>query len=120
MINYPKSGETEASASTLLNAAPQPRQIGSKLVDVIERDDGAVTAYSQNGTVYSVRIKSPFAGDVRGIKIGDTKDEVIRVLGKPNRLWPVHDGIDRWFYDAKSFMRVDFDPETNLVECIYV
>ncbi|MFL9872419.1 hypothetical protein [Paraburkholderia megapolitana] len=119
-MDYPLSGETEAHASFILNAVPQQKQIGSKVVNSIERGDGAVTAYSQNGKVYSVRIRSPFSGDVRGIRIGYTKDEVIRVLGKPNKLWPVHDGIARWFYDAESFMRVDFDPETNVVEFIYV
>lgn len=119
-MDYPASGDTEASASMLLNATPQPKQIGGNIANVIERSDGAVTAYSKNGKIYSVRIKSPFSGDVRGIKIGDSKSEVIRLLGKPNRLWPVHDGIDRWFYDSQSFMRVDFNPETDLVEFIYL
>lgn len=119
-MDYPVTGETEAAASVMLNAIPQPKQIGSNMVTSIERGDGAVTAFSKGGKVYSVRIKAPFSGDVRGIKIGYTKDNVVRVLGKPDRLWPVHDGIDRWFYDAKSFMRVDFNPETSLVEFIYV
>ncbi|HEM7881214.1 TPA: hypothetical protein U2L31_007700 [Burkholderia contaminans] len=119
-MDYPLSGDAEAAAASLLNASPQPKKIGAKTVNSIERADGAVTAFSENGKVYSVRIRSPFSGDVRGIKIGYTKDAVVRVLGRPDRLWPVHDGIDRWFYDAKTFMRVDFNPDSDLVEFIYV
>lgn len=107
-MDYPLSGDAEATAASLLNASPQPKKIGAKTVNAIERADGAATAFSENGKVYSVRLRSPFSGDVRGIKIGYTKDAVIRVLGKPDRLWPVHDGIDRWFYDGKDVLESGF------------
>jgi len=39
--------------------------------------------------------------------------------GKPDRKWPVEDGITRWLYDA-PFPRVDFAPQTKIVETVFI
>jgi hypothetical protein len=68
--------------------------------------------------VKSILIGAPCNASIRGVTIGMTQEQVVRAAGKPTRYWPVHDGVDRWLYDGDDFMRVDFDPEDNLVRRI--
>lgn len=119
-LKYPVSGMSVTSISEMLQSGSEERQIGDKTVSVIERSDGGITAYFKDGRAYSVRLKSPFDGEVRGVRIGDDKHKVLSILGQPRRVWPVHDGTDRWFYDAQSFMRVDFVAGGDVIEFIYV
>lgn len=67
--------------------------------------------------VYSIRFNSPYAYAIEGIKIGDTKEDVVNMRGKPDRHFPVP-VIQAWIYDKPTFLRIDFNRETNRVEKI--
>jgi hypothetical protein len=69
--------------------------------------------------VYSIRFDFPYPYAIEGVRIGDTKEEVIITKGKPDRYFSVPDGKSRWIYDVPHFLRVDFDSETNRVENIF-
>ena len=75
--------------------------------------------FDENLCVRTLRFDSPFPGKIGGISIGDSKKTVRQVKGKPDRKWPVDDGIDRWLYDRGGYVRYDFDPETDTVKNIY-
>jgi len=75
--------------------------------------------FDENRCVRTLRFESPFPGKIGGIGIGDPKKTVRQVRGKPDRKWPVDDGIDRWLYDRGGYVRYDFDPETDTAKTIY-
>lgn len=75
--------------------------------------------FNENNQVYSIRFDSSYPYAIEGIRIGDTKEKVINMIGKPHRRFPLPDRKDRWFYDKPRFLRVDFDTETNRVEKIF-
>jgi len=82
-------------------------------------DLGFWVFFDDSAQVYSIRIDPPYLYAVEGVRIGDTKDKVLSVRGKPHRYFPVQDGTDRWLYDRPSFFRVDFNPDTDCVENIF-
>jgi hypothetical protein len=82
-------------------------------------ESGIWIFFDENLCVRTLRFDSPFPGKIGGIRIGDLKKTVRQVRGKPDRKWPVDDGIDRWLYDRGGYVRYDFDPETDAVKTIY-
>jgi hypothetical protein len=74
--------------------------------------------FRDGGLVYSIRFDAPFALPVNGVRIGDSRDQVRNVLGRPARLHPIDDK-ERWISDQPRFLRVDFDPRTARVDEIY-
>ncbi|MDR3322857.1 MAG: hypothetical protein LBS89_01475 [Zoogloeaceae bacterium] len=89
--------------------------------EVIETEDSAITAFCKEGIIDSVCIQAPFFGNVRGVHIGDSIDDVIGVLGKPTGIWKMTLDKEGWFYADEAFMRVDFSIELgNRVKMIYV
>lgn len=81
-------------------------------------DLGFWVFFDTSGLVYSLRYDGAFPYPVEGIRIGDTRDHVRKVRGNPDRVHPVADK-ERWLYDRPHFFRVDFDPETRLVERMF-
>jgi hypothetical protein len=69
--------------------------------------------------VTTVRFDPPFAGSIGGVCVGDAVDRVRAALGKPNRKWPVDDGVPRWFYDVIG-LRLDFDPSLKVLQTIFL
>jgi hypothetical protein len=99
----------------------QNKVIGSREYLVIESQDGAITAFFRDGKVYSVCIKAPFSGHVNGVHIEDSKEKVIQVLSEPVRIWEIDEDKEAWFFNTRSFLRVDFNPKLdNRVGMIYV
>ena len=82
-------------------------------------DLGFWVFFNEESKVYSIRYEAPYPFSIEGIKIGDHKEKVLEVRGKPNRHMPIPDGKTRWIYDRPRFIRMDFDPETNLIEKIF-
>jgi hypothetical protein len=39
--------------------------------------------FDRNGRIYTIRLDAPFAGTIKGIRIGDTAAKVLDVLGQP-------------------------------------
>jgi hypothetical protein len=119
--NYPISGMTEQEAMDILKAPVTKLIHGKDAYDVVDSPDSAITAFIGKGKVSSVRIQAPFSGDVRGIHIGDSEEEVLKTLGQPLRIWKRTLDVEGWFYDDKKFFRVDFSKELgDRVVRIYV
>jgi len=47
------------------------------------RTKGIWVFFNATGTVDTIRLDAPFAGDVLGVKLGDTTKQVIKKLGNP-------------------------------------
>jgi hypothetical protein len=47
------------------------------------RTKGIWAFFDSTGTVYTIRLDAPFAGNVLGVKIGDTAQQVTTKLGNP-------------------------------------
>jgi hypothetical protein len=74
--------------------------------------------FNESGIVYSIRFEAPFPDSIEGVLIGDSKDQVIGAIGKPQRLLPMPDSRNRWLYD-KLKIRVDFNDKSELVEKVF-
>jgi hypothetical protein len=98
---------------------PAEEQDGSITVHVLKAPEHGVEVFFEGDAVDTVAFEPPFSGAVRGVRIGATKEQVERMLGRPQRLWPVQDGVDRWLYEEPEFIRVDFDPQSDTVHAIY-
>jgi hypothetical protein len=81
-------------------------------------DLGAWVFFTGEGQVKSIRFNAPFALAVDGVCIGNTRDEVMKVRGRPDRFHPIDDK-ERWIYYGPPFLRVDFDPASNRVDKIF-
>lgn len=75
--------------------------------------------FNESGVAYSIRFDNPFPYHVNGIRIGDTKDQVLDALGEPQRYLPIPDSQNRWIYDKEVRIRVDFNGSTERVEKIF-
>src|SRR4030095_7387065 len=75
--------------------------------------------FNESGVVYSIRFDNPYPYPVGGIRIGDTKNHVLDVLGKPQRYLPIPDSQNRWIYDKEPRIRVDFNGQSERVEKIF-
>jgi hypothetical protein len=82
-------------------------------------EDGTSIYFSPQGRVETIHYEKPFVGRVEGIRIGDSADAVRKRRGKPDRKWPIPDGVDRWLYDGERFLRIDFSSRTGRVEHIF-
>jgi hypothetical protein len=117
-----QQGATLADVQTTLGTDDRPvaEQDGQRQLIVLRLPEHGVRLFfTEEDVVRTVRFDSPFPGAVRGIRIGATKEAVQRLLGEPDRPWPVADGVDRWLYDRPEFIRVDFDPATDTVRTIF-
>jgi hypothetical protein len=117
-----RQGTPLADVQTTLGTDDRPVTEQSderKLIVLRLPQHGVKVFFDDNDVVRTVRFESPFAGAVRGVRIGARKDDVRRLLGNPQRPWPVADGVDRWLYDEPEFIRVDFDPATDRVRSIF-
>lgn len=109
-----------AQAGLALESLPEPiSESDGKGCFYHLADLGFWVFFNEEGIVYSIRFDSFYPYPVEGIRIGDSKQQVLNVRGKPNRHFPVHDGKERWIYDTPRFLRVDFDPENGCVEKIF-
>lgn len=82
-------------------------------------DVGVWVFFNEHNKVYSIRFDAPFAHAIEGVKIGDTKDAVVAARGQPDRQMQMPDRKARWIWDRPRFLRVDFDPKTNVVEKVF-
>jgi hypothetical protein len=119
-----REGSTLADVQSAMDTREKPaaEQDGSMVVHVLKAPEHGVEVFFKDDdedVVDTVAFEPPFSGAVRGVRIGATKEQVERMLGRPQRLWPVQDGIDRWLYEEPEFIRVDFDPQTDTVGSIY-
>lgn len=104
-----------------LNTDQEPHEIkqGTKTFLVLSFPEDGVFIFLKENTATTIKYEHPFLESVDGVNIKDSKETVTVKKGKPSRFWPVDDGVDRWLYDSPTFLRIDFNPSTNLVETIY-
>jgi hypothetical protein len=82
-------------------------------------DLGFWVFFNEDYKVYSIRFDTPYQYAIQGVKIGDTKEQVMRTKGKPDRYFPFSDAQSQWIYDKPYFMRIDFDLDNNRVKNIF-
>ncbi|SIO29891.1 hypothetical protein [Vannielia litorea] len=101
-----------------------------ELTPVEEEKEGAITYLflpevsvlltpRGDGTLKSVTYEEGFPGEINGIRIGMTGDEVEAKLGPVDRLWPMPHPDYVLIWDSPHFFRVDLDRETEQVKKMY-
>jgi len=76
-------------------------------------DRGLIIFFDNDRKVYTVRFQAPFAGSVGGVRIGDSRENVVGRLGQPLRSWG--DG-SRVYYAGK--VSIDYD-RSNTVRAMF-
>lgn len=69
--------------------------------------------FDSSKTVYAINFHKPFAGSIWGVKLGDSKDDVKRRLGEPDKSSSTE---TRFYYFSKVV--VDFDSSNKVVALI--
>lgn len=83
-----KPGDTIDQVRSFYHTSAQPETTnsntpGSTFLHL--KDKGILFLFDQTGKIYNVRLESPFEGSVKGVKIGDSLDMVLKSLGEPTR-----------------------------------
>ena len=81
--------------------------------------DVTVTFDSEQTHVESIGFGPDFKGDIRGISIGMTGDEVENLLGPCGRTWPMPHPNYILIYDHPDFLRIDLSRSNERVISIY-
>ena len=110
--------EPEPSKSTMQNT----RQLRL-------RTRGVSVFFDQDGKAYTIRLEAPFAGNVGGVKIGDTRAVLVEKLGKPAKVMKAASGYGPpnqrdsapyiYYIDDRTTVRFDFDRD-NEIEAAYL
>ena len=83
------------------------------------KDKGIWFLFDQTGKIYNVRLESPFEGSVKGVKIGDSLDMVLKSLGEPTRrkTLPRLSPITVFYYPSQE-LQLWFDPSWVITSII--
>ena len=100
-----KPGDTIDQVRSVYHTSAQPEPTnsikpGSTALHL--NDKGIWFFFDQTGKIYTVRVESPFQGSVKGVKIGDSSEMVLKSLGEPtlkdtSRFFYTPDGLQLWF-----------------------
>ena len=74
---------------------------------------GITFFFDRSKTVYAINFHKPFAGSIWDVKLGDSKDDVKRRLGEPEKSSSTE---TRFYYFNKVV--VDFDSSNKVVALI--
>ncbi len=75
------------------------------------KETGVFFAFTDTGKIRVIGLRKPFAGTIAGVKVGDTRDAVEQILGKPTDT--TSDGTT---VDYGSTLEIWYNPGTNEVE----
>lgn len=75
------------------------------------KDAGTSFGFTDTGKIRVIGLRKPFAGVIAGVKVGDTRDAVEKILGKPTDA--TSDGTT---VDYGSTLEIWYNPSTNEVE----
>jgi hypothetical protein len=93
---------------------------GNKLADdSVALDFGTFSLNVRNKTVVSCFFFKEWSGAIKGIKIGDSREQVIKVLGDKFGASKNKEGVDDVSYDIKdndALFWVDFDKDNKVVK----
>jgi len=82
--------------------------------------EGICFFFDQTGKIYNIRLESPFQGDVKGIKVGDSSETVLKSLGEPTRSAALPgQSSPNIFYYTHEGMELRFDA-SGVVQTIFL
>ena len=111
-------GDTYKEVKAAYPIAPVPEPISGQYkhsTSVRLEDLGIWFFFDDNKKIYTIRLDQPWHGSVRGIRIGDTKEKIASILGKP-RLFD-----NAYLYDNVDglFVRFDFDESGRVYSIMF-
>jgi hypothetical protein len=107
---YSTTVETETDVT-----GPQPLE---KRLDL--KSKGVLVIFDKYDRVASIRLEAPFPGDVSGVRIGDSRSAVERVLGPPAKMNFTHQSYNvktmsyDYYFDETTTTRLSFNPADKL------
>jgi len=92
---------------------------GGKVIEYYGFDALATKVFFEKGVVSGIRYSNGFPDAVRGVRIGMHGREVVAVLGRAQRPWPMPHPNIILLYDQPEFLRIDVDRDSERVIDIY-
>lgn len=84
--------------------------------DLRLKSQGVWFFFNKNGIVETIRLDTPFKGNINGVKIGDSTDKMREIVGKQHRTFKRSNSPDSYFYyiDDRTTVRFAIDDEDNI------
>jgi hypothetical protein len=116
-----KPGDTIEQVRTAYHTSAEPEPInisnkpGAKVLRL--QSEGVLFLFDQTGKIYTIRLKAPFQGSVKGVKIGESLEMVLKSLGEPTRKVPNRSPFIYFYIPAG--LQLQFNP-AGVVEVIFL
>lgn len=99
--------------------SPEAPTIGYPSSDFLPQE-GICFFFDKTGKIYKIRLESPFQGNVKGIKIGDSSETVLKSLDEPTRSTTLSgQSSPNIFYYTHEGLELRFD-STGVVQTIFL
>ena len=128
-----KVGDDVATVKAALNttAEPEPMQksplLPANVPDINRgktvrhlRTKGIWVFFDATGTAETIRLDAPFAGDVLGVKLGETTKQVIKKLGDPIKKPGTFGNPQTYRYVIDDAGYVTYDTNDDGVQMIFI
>jgi hypothetical protein len=73
---------------------------------------------NEDKVLYEIMVEPPYEGDIDGIKIGDSADDIVARRGKPEMITPVFGGSGYLYHVSGFILRYDVDEKSKKVTAI--
>jgi TIR domain len=101
------------TAKTTPNREGQPPFLNSSA-------DGVMFFFTADGKLENIRMNAPFTGSVQGIRVGDSLDEVLKIMGAPVKPpWDFGDDKAYLYNTDQATIRYDIDPSDRVHTIFY-
>jgi hypothetical protein len=94
----------------------RPDKPGGKVLRL--QSEGVWFFFDQTGKIYTIRLEAPFQGSVKGVKIGESLEMVLKSLGEPNKKLP--DKSPFIYFYMPAGLQLQFDRATGAVRTIFL
>ncbi|MGA3281247.1 MAG: hypothetical protein ABSD50_09710 [Smithella sp.] len=94
----------------------RPDKPGGKVLRL--QSEGVWFFFDQTGKIYTIRLEAPFRGSIKGVKIGESLEMVLKSLGEPDKKLP---NISPFIYFyMPTGLQLQFDRDTGAVRTIFL
>jgi hypothetical protein len=110
----------KAALGTTLEAEDSKSAVRRNTKSLRLKTKGIWVFFDQDGRSYNIRLDAPFAGNIAGVKIGDSRARLQETLGKPHKViksvFPSTLRPEPYLYyiDDLTTVRFDFDGDGEI------
>jgi len=117
--------KVQSALGTTMQAEESKSAVQTNTKQLRLKTQGIWVFFDQDGKAYNIRLDAPFAGNIGGVKIGDSKAALTEKLGKPAKvmkgMMPGFRTQEPYLYyiDDRTTVRFDFDRDGE-IETAYI